>query len=389
MPNLLILTVGTGTAGRQSNIAAGLRRTIELTTPRAFWLVPSTSEDSLLVADLVRDGLASFIPVSSSIPYTAVAAPDDLESCRQTLRAVIQRARAQLRPGEKLLINPTSGTKQMTAAATLAALDEGLGDISFTVGDRADGVVITGTERLTSFDPASFFRERDLAQARHAAELGAYAAAERLLAPHRALLPREHATTECLKHWLRQDYAAAASAAARFDDTLRRHLKQLEADTAANLPTPAILADLLAWAGHHHRLGDADASLNLAYKTVELAGRLRLHERTGLLPPYRLEATDQWEILPELKARFRQIGRNGSVFLGLTQTMQALDQMGDALGHDFQTDPRYFYASQARNELTHAIAPVSSAQSQRLLDLARNLIEGHISLPAPFPRPRP
>ncbi len=65
MPNLLILTVGTGTAGRYSSIAEGLRRTIELISPRAFWLVPSTHSDSIAVADLVREGFATFRPSSS------------------------------------------------------------------------------------------------------------------------------------------------------------------------------------------------------------------------------------------------------------------------------------------------------------------------------------
>jgi hypothetical protein len=43
----LILTVGTGTAGKHSNLAAGLRRTLELINPEKFWLIPSTDEVSL------------------------------------------------------------------------------------------------------------------------------------------------------------------------------------------------------------------------------------------------------------------------------------------------------------------------------------------------------
>ena len=52
---LLILTVGTGTAGKHSDVAAGLARTIDLCAPRLFWLVPSASEKSRPVADLIRD----------------------------------------------------------------------------------------------------------------------------------------------------------------------------------------------------------------------------------------------------------------------------------------------------------------------------------------------
>ena len=155
MTNLLILTVGTGTAGRHSDLASGLRRTLELLNPRKFWLVPSTAPDSLAIADLIAEGHASY---GGRFPLEH---PDDLESSRQHIRSVIRRVRGQVKEGERLLVNPTSGTKQMTAAATLAALDEQIGDIVFTTGDRADGVVKTGTERITAFNPAGYFRERD------------------------------------------------------------------------------------------------------------------------------------------------------------------------------------------------------------------------------------
>ena len=112
MTNLLILTVGTGTAGRHSDLASGLRRTLELLNPRKFWLVPSTAPDSLAIADLIAEGHASY---GGRFPLEH---PDDLESSRQHIRSVIRRVRGQVKEGERLLVNPTSGTKQMTAAAT-------------------------------------------------------------------------------------------------------------------------------------------------------------------------------------------------------------------------------------------------------------------------------
>jgi hypothetical protein len=47
MTSLLILAVGTGTAGKHSDVAQGLAHTIRLVRPRKFWLVPSASERSL------------------------------------------------------------------------------------------------------------------------------------------------------------------------------------------------------------------------------------------------------------------------------------------------------------------------------------------------------
>jgi hypothetical protein len=128
MPALLILTVGTGTAGKHSNVASGLARTIDLCAPRLFWLVPSASEKSWPVADLIRESVehthtGAFRPWSTDEPYRTIADPDDIHQCRTVLREVIAEARKQLKPGERLMVNPTSGTKQMSAGATLAGLD--------------------------------------------------------------------------------------------------------------------------------------------------------------------------------------------------------------------------------------------------------------------------
>src|SRR6266508_338315 len=165
MPALLILTVGTGTAGRHSNLAQGLVNTLRQLRPRLFWLVPSASPESTGLAELVRDGApagSAFQPWTKTQPFCQIAEPDDLFLCRAALREVIQKARLLLRKGEPLVLNPTSGTKQMSVAATLAALDEDIGEIVFTVGERADGVVKTGTERLASFSTQVCFAERAL-----------------------------------------------------------------------------------------------------------------------------------------------------------------------------------------------------------------------------------
>ena len=79
MTSLLILTVGTGTAGKHSDVASGLARTIDLTAPRLFWLVPSESERSRPVADLIRESVEhpdAFRHWSTEEPYRTIADPD-------------------------------------------------------------------------------------------------------------------------------------------------------------------------------------------------------------------------------------------------------------------------------------------------------------------------
>ena len=56
MTNSLILTVGTGTAGKHSDIAQGLANTIRQVRPRKFWLLPSASEKSISVTEGTIEG---------------------------------------------------------------------------------------------------------------------------------------------------------------------------------------------------------------------------------------------------------------------------------------------------------------------------------------------
>jgi len=107
---LLILTVGTGTAGPYSNLAQGLTNTLSQVQPRLFWLVPSGYPDSTAIADLVRESAPTgscFQSWNTSTLYCSIAEPDDLFVCRSTLRQVIACARRCLERGERLLVNPT------------------------------------------------------------------------------------------------------------------------------------------------------------------------------------------------------------------------------------------------------------------------------------------
>ena len=168
----------------------------------------------------------AFRPWSTDEPYRTIADPDDIHQCRTVLREVIAEARKQLKPGERLIVNPTSGTKQMSAGATLAALDEEVDQIDFTSGERVDGVVKTGTEVVQSFDLRGFLFQRDLRTAAELFHHGAFYAAARLLkgyAQPEAVRSRE--TALCLHEWQRMNYPKAASHAAKFSEDLRTHLK--------------------------------------------------------------------------------------------------------------------------------------------------------------------
>ncbi len=378
MPNHLILTVGTGTAGRHSNLAAGLRRTLELLSPEGFWLVPSVDEVSKLTADLVREGLPEFQAWSETEAYRAIARPDSLEDCRRTVREVIARAQSQIPRGTRLLVNPTSGTKQMSVGAALAALDEGIGELVFTIGERADGVVKTGTEIIETFDASVYFAERDRELARSLGRAGAWGAAAEVLSRH-ASLAAEADVVRCLHEWERQSYEEARRLAAASHSPalvpLRSHLEKLARDARTLEPQPRIIADLLDTAELQHRRRNFDSALVLACRSLEMGLRRALFEKTGLNEPYSLSRLCALNIDENIKERCRQISDDGQrTVLNLHTVAMILQQLGHDMGDDFFTDRELRKLIRVRNDLMHQLRAVTEAESQSAAKRVRNLL---------------
>ncbi|MBL9176721.1 MAG: hypothetical protein JNM65_01585 [Verrucomicrobiaceae bacterium] len=378
MKPILILTVGTGTAGRHSNLAAGLRRTLELLAPEKFWLVPSTDEVSQLTADLVREGVQGFQPWSEDTAYRAIARPDSLEECRSAVREVIQTVRKSIPRGGRLIVNPTSGTKQMSVGAALAALDEGVGELVFTVGERADGVVKTGTETLETFDASSYFAERDLATAGSLAKAGALAAAAAILRRHDSLLPQTE-TAQCLHEWERQNYtearriAAQSQAAALFP--ARAPLESLAKAAKAAEPRKEIIADMLHTADMLHRRRDFESALVLACRALEMGLRLALFEKTGLHEPYNLSKLCALPISQGIKDRCRQISNDGQLtILNLQTVAKILTELDHDLGGAFLNDRELQGLIRVRNNLMHQLRAVTEAESQGAVQRVKNLL---------------
>jgi hypothetical protein len=360
----LVLTIGTGTAGKSSNLPQGILNTLRQAKPVAYWLVPSSSPDSIATADLIRaDHPQGFQSWSESAPYRLIEAPDDLPSCRATLRDVIAAARARLPADGRLVVNPTSGTKQMSAGATLAALDEEIGEIVFTVGDRADGVVVTGTERMAGFATDQFLMERALREADMLYRSGAFLAAEKLLSRWRGRLEADRVmrVARCAHEWHRLNYRAAATAAAVFDETIRCHLDGLAGDVASGQPSERVLADLVAGADDLREWGDAEEAATRYYKSIEYAARMRICANLGVKPPFRPEHFAELRLREPVRCP-----------PGLNQMMEILQALGDPMADGFTDSLRK--ALRARNESMHDIRPVEAREAQYLCDRMRNFL---------------
>ena len=373
---IVIATIGTGTAGRHSNLAQGIVNALRLAAPSACVLAHSDSPDSRTIAELVAEAVPEFAPER----VQAFADPDDLARCRAAVRGLVRQVRARF-PGWRLALNPTSGTKQMTAGAVLAAVDERLDSIDYIAGQRADGVVMTGTERLVSFDTRRMLAVETGRNALALLDAGAWRGAAVLLDPIADLLPQTAALAKVLDAWDRFDYRRALALAdgsdREFWKAVRRRLATLaEADTLSLLRT----ADMLCFCERALRFGHAEECLASLYRLVEWFARLRLKE-LGV----RDDASTAEDFLghpalnhaksvaDQLAALERNSLKDAPLRPGLSLMLDLLESTGFAFSEVFarRTEARNLLQERQNTRYGHGTAFVPSAAVERLLALVR------------------
>jgi hypothetical protein len=378
MKTHLILTVGTGTAGAHSFLPQGLVATVRQTAPHRYWLVPSAAPASIEVADYVRgEAPEGFTPWADDTPYRLIERPDDLVACRAAVLEVILRAQSAAETGSRVLVNPTSGTKQMSAGATLAAIEAEAGDLMFTVGERADGVVITGTERLVDFSTETFFLTRDRRTARALYDAGGFAPAAKLLERYgdRARPLRDVAM--CRHAWHRFDYAGAASKAATVDCAVADAMHARGRLAQAGMPDVAILADILSGADSLMAWNEPEEALTRYVKALEYAARMDLARIVGENPPFKLERLREMGV-PERCLAGISPSRDGTCALGLKRLFDIVDAMGSDLRREFYQDRGLSDLVRRRNESMHETEPVRREEIHSMRDRTERLLCGRV-----------
>ncbi len=307
--------------------------------PRRVWLVPSQDEASITNAELIQGEHAEVAEVvEADCRFTEV---DDFMSCREVMRKVIRLAKEDWVIGERLIVNPTGGTKQMGIGAFLAAADEGVGEITFVGGDRNEGTVITGKEENLFFDATQLHRERAWRHAESlfskgacesaATVLDSFAAGESMAAKKTAMMQE---VARCLAHWQSLHYKKAAELAARLGDAipsdLRNHLQTLrDGPDISALKAGDMLASafrLNVWRRF------TDAMLRFC-QTLEIAAAARLEEGYG-----------------EVESR-----RDG-----LRAMMEKLHHFDDECGDLWQDNKKLRELVTTRNNFIHNGHPVSA-----------------------------
>ena len=280
---ILIYTVGIGSAGNHSDIAQGLSNSIAKMgeEPRRVILVPSASEDSVATAELIAEAHRESSEVTSA--EARFHDVNDVVGCREVFRLVLRSAGEDLSRNERLVVNPTSGTKQMGIGAFLAAADEGVGEVTFVGGPRNEGTVITGSEKNHFFDATQLHRERAVRHAESLFAAGAPHAASLVLKAFKSNETVEslRKISQCMDHWQSLHFVEAAKLAAEckgLPPEVKTHLQSLRQAG----PVSAIKStEMLASARRLQHWGrNTDAMLRFC-QTLEMAARERLRDGYG------------------------------------------------------------------------------------------------------------
>jgi hypothetical protein len=309
--------------------------------------------------------------------------PDALPEIYAQIHGALARFQEK-HEGWRFVADYTGGTKSMTVALALAALQAGY-ELSLVRGARVDLIRVPNDTQMAGLVNAGEVRARQqLAEAQRLFNAYAYASAAELLqstlraAPLSSALQAEiqEAVTLCrgFDAWDRFNHDRALRLLQSYQARVVPQwifLKKL----AREEPGCPLVMDLLRNAERRAARGRYDDAVARLYRTLEMLAQFRLAART---PP--LDSSDlDVEALPEsLRESYTARGAGGEkIRLGLREDYLLLEALDDPLGEVHrQYGNRLLEILRIRNHsiLAHGLAPVSEAEWQEMHMLVTEFI---------------
>ncbi len=316
------------------------------------------------------------IPVQCGLPENAydvrIIPADDLDAAFGVMRSAISELRARF-PGSTLLADYTGGTKTMTAALVLAALEADDVELRFVTGSRGDLVrVADGTQTVATASVEAVRHARAIQPYLAAWERFAYSEAEaglrRLPAPRSSALRTAYVQARdfsaALAAWDRFDHAAAEYLlklyAPALGSTLAPYLKSVVVLAGTDSParTGLLIWDLWQNALRRADNGRYDDAVARAYRMIEWTAQWLLDSRAGM------KTAD----LPAAAATDVGVsrGRDGRYQAGLWAAWLLVERHAGGIAAQFIAGQRAAMLGHLshRNEsiLAHGFAPVRAGE---------------------------
>lgn len=176
MKKVMLVTVGTG---RQGDVAHGIAFALRRERPDFVLFIgteKSLSETLPLV--LQETGLRA-----EQYETRNTQNENDVDRSALEYLGYVRQVLGKGYSPEEIVVDFTSGTKAMSAALVVAALAEEVGAVSYVSGERGEGGrVVSGTERINSFEPHLMLAEGKLRRAEEFFNIYQYAGCLKILA---------------------------------------------------------------------------------------------------------------------------------------------------------------------------------------------------------------
>ena len=304
----LILTVGTGDMDKlEETLLTPMGKSMERGEWDRIILLPSRTTEAA-AATLQDRGSAVEVE-----PLPKPGHEDDADECFAHFDRVLRKLMSEGFRRDDIVADFTRGTKAMSAALVLAAVERGVERLRYVHSSQRDrrGMVVPGTEKVGEIRTSVVTARRRIDEARALMRHGDFGAALELLPDQRFvnLLPKAsrkesialRAAARIYAAWDRLDYKAAVDSLDDREDTshareftptdaMERWLRRLagirpsrqrDADVQAYCKSQAaslrpLACDLLANAERRARDQHFEDAQLRAYRVLELLGQIRL-----------------------------------------------------------------------------------------------------------------
>jgi CRISPR-associated protein (TIGR02710 family) len=311
-------------------------------------------------------------------------------------------------PNAEVIVDFTSGTKPMSAAAFALAVSRGAARVSYVVGERDQTGRVTKSTGVAALSPDLVVAHRQLRRAVAHFHAGSFAAARDAAEPYarrdgledeslREIARSIHLVAKAYEAWDRFDWTAAGDVLRKSrrywanwtwlesTELLERNAELIaaaEKSRKAEDYAPALCADLLASVQRRIDREEWDDAVVRLYRACELLAQSVLWRDFGQTT----DDIDPAKVPPGLRAKYedrQSKSPSGKLRLGLESSYRLLEELGHALGQEFRKvygddenrgDLQGLLSTRNNSLLAHGTVPIKEDKARRLhralLDLA-------------------
>ena len=362
----LIISLGTGIGpGSAQSLAGAVAFSVNSSgTDKVLFVVSRESREKLLPLVLQQ--------TSTNHEVCEIDDPEDINQIYNKLAPSFKEMRSEYM---SLVVDYTSGTKAMTGAMAILGSIYEADALSYVTGQRHQGVVVTGTEKLLTLRPFHIIAEKRIGEAINFFNHCQFDVAVLIIsqmvktAPLPGIMERItplKSVSQAFSLWDRFDHKAAFEELKKvdlpaFDDNKAFLGKLLHTDKRE----PYLIADLLSNARRRGEIEqNYDDAVGRLYRVTELIAQYQLKsygiEDTGDVPKDKIPTSLRGELGTG----------DAKVKVGLHTSYRLLAAHGDKVGQRYQEDRLLQDLLRRRNTsiLAHGLKPVEQKDYLDLRD---------------------